>query len=50
MQKIIRNRIRCTHCGDIIERETVHDYLRRGYLNNSDDYEELSDVEVKEDE
>lgn len=66
MQKIIRNRIRCTHCGDIIESETVHDfkycscgtvfvdgghdYLRRGYMNSSDDYEELSEVEVKEEQ
>ena len=62
MQRIIRNRIRCKHCGDIIESETVHDfkycscgtvyvdgghdYLRRGYINSSDDYEELSEVEV----
>jgi len=64
MQKIVRNRIRCKHCGDIIESETVHDfkyctcgavfvdgghnYLRRGYMNNSDDYEELSEVEAGE--
>lgn len=66
MQRITRNKIRCKHCGDIIESETVHDlkycscgtvfvdgghdYLRRGYTNNSDDYEELSVVEVEEDE
>ena len=59
-QKIIRNRIRCKHCGDIIESETVHDfkycscgkvfvdgghdYLRRGHTNSDDDYEDLSEV------
>ena len=63
-QKIIRNRIRCKHCGDIIESKTVHDfkycscgavfvdgghdYLRRGYTNSDDDYEDLSEVKFEE--
>lgn len=61
MQKITINRIRCKNCDDLIENETVHDfkycfcetvfvdgghdYLRRGYMKRSDDYEELSEVE-----
>ena len=60
-KRIVRNRIRCKHCGDVIESETVHDlkycscgtvfvdgghdYLRRGYLNSNNDYEELSEEE-----
>ena len=64
MQKIIRNRIRCNHCGAVIESETVHDfkycscrtvfvdgghdYLRRGYTNSSDDYKDLSVIEAEE--
>lgn len=54
MRKIIRNAIRCNHCGDVIEstyrHEYVqcscgkvavdggHDYLRRSYSGNRDDY------------
>lgn len=64
MQKIIHNRICCNHCGDVIESKTVHDfkqcscgavfvdgghdYLRRGFKNGMDDYEELSIVEEDE--
>lgn len=60
MQKIIVNRIRCKHCGDIIESHTTHDfkacscgtvsvdgghdYLRRG-VKKQEDYQELSVVE-----
>lgn len=55
---IIKNRIKCRTCGDIIEsvyrhdfrscscgRVAVdggHDYLRRGYIDSRADYEELS--------
>lgn len=61
MNKIIKNVIRCNHCGDVIESKSVHDfrwcrchtvfvdggqeYLRRGF-QTPDDYEELSEVEV----
>ena len=56
---IIRNRIRCKKCGDIIESVSVHDfetcscgacsvdgghcYLRRS-VASPDDYEELSEA------
>ena len=59
--KILRNRIRCNNCGDIIEstyrHELVecscgrvfvdggHDYLRRGYTDSTADYDDLSEVE-----
>lgn len=61
MQKIIRNRIRCNSCGDIIESRSVHeliscscgrvyvdgglDYLRRGYKDGPDDYTEMAETE-----
>ena len=64
MRTIIRNRIRCKKCGDIIESTSVHDfkqcscgavyvdgghnYLRRGFKNSDDDFEELSVVEETE--
>lgn len=60
---IIHNRIRCNHCGDIIESFSVHDfkrcscgacavdggheYMRRCFKNSPEDYEDLS--EFKED-
>lgn len=63
-KRIIKNAIRCKHCGDVIESKTVHDfkwcscgtvyvdgghdYLRRGFKNGTDDYEELSVVEMNE--
>lgn len=58
--KIIRNRIRCKHCGDIIESTNTHDfkfcscgrvaidggknYLKRS--GNINDWEELSVFEI----
>lgn len=64
MRKIIRNAIRCNHCGDVIEstyrHEYVqcscgkvavdggHDYLRRSYSGNRDDYTDLSEYEEVE--
>ena len=64
MPKIIKNMIRCNHCGDIIESKTVHDfkqcscgtvfvdgghdYLRRGFKNGKEDFTELSQVETEE--
>ncbi len=64
MQRIIKNMIRCNHCGDVIESKTVHDfkecscgavfvdggheYLRRGFKNGPEDFEELSEVEIDE--
>ena len=61
-QRIIKNRIRCKRCGDIIESKSVHDfkqcscgtvfvdgghdYLRRGFKNGEEDFEDLSVVEA----
>lgn len=61
MKKIIQNKIKCKHCGDIIESKHVHDfkicscgtvavdgghyYLKRCFKNNENDFEELSKVE-----
>ena len=56
-RKIIRNRIKCKHCGDIIESTSIHDFRfcscgkvavdgRKYYLKrtgNPNDWEELSD-------
>ena len=52
--------IKCRHCGDMIEStyrhdlvtcscgccsvDGGHDYLRRGFMNSKDDYEELSEI------
>lgn len=63
--KIIRNMVRCNHCGDIIESkyrhdyvackcgccsvDGGHDYLRRGFKNSKDDYTELSQLGEEED-
>ena len=60
MQRIIRNAIRCKHCGDVIESMSCHyfvvcscgccnidggrDYLRRGFRYSKEDYEELSET------
>ena len=59
MRKIIRNAIRCNHCGDVIESTYRHsyvqcscgkvavdggtDYLRRSYSGNRDDYTDLAE-------
>lgn len=61
MMKIKRNRIKCKHCGQIIESKHVHDfnwckcgkvfvdggheYLRRGFQNGPEDYIDLSEYE-----
>ena len=58
MQKIVRNMIKCNHCGDIITSTYHHefvtcscgccsvdggtDYLRRGFINSADDFTDLS--------
>ncbi len=58
MQKIIRNMIKCNHCGDVIESTYSHDfvtcscgccsvdggtdYLKRGFANSTDDFTDLS--------
>lgn len=60
-QKIIKNAIRCKHCGDVIESKHVHDfkfckcgavavdggldYCKRSFKNSPDDFEELSEFE-----
>ena len=64
MKKIIRNRIKCKKCGEIIESTSSHDfkfckcgavavyggkdYLRR--VGNKDDYEELIEYEGRDDD
>ncbi len=65
MRKIIRNAIRCNHCGDVIESTYRHDYVQcscgkvavdggKDYLRRScskpDDYTDLSEcVQVDDD-
>lgn len=58
-EKIIRNRIKCKHCGDIIESISIHDFKfcscgkvaidgGHSYLKRSgspNDWEELSELE-----
>ena len=61
MQKIIRNVIKCNHCGDIIESTHVHDfkwcscqtvavdggksYCKRSFKNSPADFTEMSEFE-----
>lgn len=56
--RIVRNMIRCNHCGEVIESkyrhnyvtckcrccsvDGGHDYLRRGFKTSQSDYTELS--------
>lgn len=65
MRKILVNKIRCNHCGDVITSEHRHDfkscrcgrvavdggtdYLRRGFIDSTDDYTELSEYEETDD-
>lgn len=58
--EIIKNRIKCNHCGDIIESKNIHDYvtcscgccsvdgghayLRRSAKNTEKDYTEMSEI------
>ena len=64
MKRIIKNAIRCSKCGDIIESTYCHDYktcscglvsvdggrdyLIRGFVNSPDDYTELSEYSDEE--
>ena len=62
MQKIIRNRIRCKHCGDVIESRYTHEYVPCScgacaadggleYIRRTggfDDFEELSEFEEED--
>lgn len=59
MNKILRNAIRCNHCGDVIESTNRNDfvrcscgtvfvdggtdYLRRGFKNSIDDFTDISE-------
>lgn len=65
MKVIVRNMIRCNHCGEEIESTYTHDFkwcscgscfvdgghsfLRRGYVRSPDDYTDLSIVEDRAD-
>lgn len=58
IRRILSNKIKCNHCGDVIESKSVHDYrecgcgtvavdggreyLRRCYKNSPNDYHDLS--------
>ena len=64
MINIKRNRIKCNHCGDIIESEYVHDfkscscgkvsvdggcrYLKRSFTDSPDDYTEMSEIQYND--
>ena len=64
MKKIIKNAIKCNHCGDIIVSKDRHDfvsckcgccsvnggndYLRRGFINSKEDFTEMSEFEYEE--
>ena len=64
IEKIIKNSIKCKHCGDIIVSKNTHDfvtckcgccsvdggldYLRRGFTHSRDDFTELSILEDTE--
>lgn len=59
---ILRNAIKCNHCGDVIESYSVHDfkycscetvfvdggheYLRRGFKNSPEDFTDLSETKT----
>ena len=64
MKKIIKNSIKCNLCEDIIVSKHIHDkvtckcgacsvdggnnYLKRGYVNSDNDFNELSEyIEIK---
>lgn len=60
MEKIIRNAIKCNHCGDVIDSTYRHqfvtcscgccsidggfDYLRRCFKHSQEDYTDLSET------
>ena len=62
MNRIIKNAIKCNHCGDIIVSrhrydfitckcgccsvDGGNDYLRREFINSPDDFTELSEYEI----
>ena len=64
MQRIIKNAIKCNHCGDVIESTHVHDfkwcscgtvavdggkcYCKRTFKNSPEDFTEMAEFE-KED-
>lgn len=66
MKIITKNAARCKKCGDVIESKHVHDfrwckcgqvfvdgghdYLRRGFKDSPDDFEDLSEYGEIEDE
>lgn len=65
-ERLIRNAIKCNHCGEVIESKSVHDfkwcscgtvavdgglcYAKRLYKNSHDDYVELSEWEDVEED
>ena len=60
-KKLIKNAIKCNHCGDVIESKYTHDfkwcrcetvavdgglsYAKRSFKNSTNDYEDLSEWE-----
>lgn len=65
-KKLIRNAIKCSHCGDVIESKYTHDfkwckcktvavdgglsYARRCFKNSPSDFTDLSEWEDVEDD
>jgi hypothetical protein len=65
MKRIVKNSIRCNHCGDILVSASRHnfvtcscgccsadggtDYLRRCFINSPADFTELSEYEEVDD-
>jgi len=65
-KKLVRNRIRCNHCGDEIESKHRHDfvmcscrtvfvdggihYMRRGYTISREDFTDLSEFEEEQEQ
>lgn len=61
-KKLIRNRIKCLKCGDVIESKSVHDWVQctcgacyvdggHDYMRiggNKEDWEDLSEWEITE--
>ena len=66
MEYILKNAVKCNHCGDVIESKYTHNYvtcscgsvsvdggkayLRRSFKNSYNDYTELSEVKEVKDE
>ena len=51
MKKIVRNRIKCKKCGEIIESTSRHDFkFCKRRVGSKEDYEELVEYEGSDDD